>query len=64
MKIAEREFVHNIKLFELRDLHRLIELLEYRNRILRVGQNDDFFANTMIQTNDLIKQYLNLNAAK
>jgi len=64
MKIAEPEFVHSTKLFELRDLPRLIELLEYRNRILRECLRDGGFADAMVHTNNLIKQYLNLDATK
>lgn len=64
MKTVESEFVHSTKLFELRDLLRLVELLEYRNRILRECRNDGHFTDAMIQTNDLIKKYLNLDATK
>lgn len=64
MKTVEPDFVHSTKLFEIRDLPRLIELLDYRNRILRERQLDEFFVDMMIQTNDTIKKYLNLDATK
>lgn len=59
-----QKLAHYTRLFEIQHLPRLIELLEYRNRIVREYRASEFFVDAIIQTNDLIKQYLNLDATK